>query len=115
MTPILVAAAILFVIVIAVLIARRNRHDEPGVVSFRKHIDALSPEARREVMDRVRPQPRDDRPHLGIASKEEAAVVRLEGEQPAVGVAVGELVGPSAGDRPQRRRTDPGEALPWLN
>ena len=60
MTPILVAAAILFVIVIAVLIARRNRHDEPGVVSFRKHIDALSPEARREVMDRVRPQPRDD-------------------------------------------------------
>jgi hypothetical protein len=29
------------------------------VVSFRKHIDALSPEARREVMDRVRP-PDDD-------------------------------------------------------
>jgi hypothetical protein len=29
------------------------------VVSFRKHIDALSPEARREVMDRVRP-PRDE-------------------------------------------------------
>jgi hypothetical protein len=27
---------------------------EPGVESFRRHIDALSPEARRDVQDRVR-------------------------------------------------------------
>jgi hypothetical protein len=40
-------------------ISRRPRQ-EPGVVSFRKHIDALSPEARREVMDRVRPPQADD-------------------------------------------------------
>jgi hypothetical protein len=34
----------------------RQSHQETGVESFRRHIDALSPEARREVMDRVRPQ-----------------------------------------------------------
>jgi hypothetical protein len=33
----------------------RQSHQETGVESFRRHIDALSPEARREVMDRVRP------------------------------------------------------------
>lgn len=38
----------------------RRPHQEPGVVSFRRHIDALSPEARREVMDRVRPPRADD-------------------------------------------------------
>ena len=32
---------------------------EPGVASFRRHIDALSPEARRRVRDNVHPQ-RDD-------------------------------------------------------
>ena len=40
-------------------VAHRPRQ-EPGVVSFRRHIDALSPEARREVMDRVRPPQVDD-------------------------------------------------------
>ncbi len=42
----------------AVVLSRRPRQDA-GVTSFRRHIDALSPEARREVMDRVRP-PQDD-------------------------------------------------------
>ena len=37
----------------------RGPRQEPGVVSFRRHIDALSPEARREVMDRVRDRPID--------------------------------------------------------
>jgi hypothetical protein len=41
------------------VLARRPRQ-EPGVASFRRHIDALSPEARREVMDRVREQNPDD-------------------------------------------------------
>lgn len=39
-----------------VVMRRRSRHDETGVHSFRRHIDALSPEARREVIERVRPQ-----------------------------------------------------------
>jgi hypothetical protein len=38
-----------------VIVSKGGSRQEPGVVSFRKHIDALSPEARREVMDRVRP------------------------------------------------------------
>lgn len=48
----------------AVRIIKAGPRHEPGVVNFRKHIDALSPEARREVMDRVRPPNRDqpDRP-----------------------------------------------------
>ena len=53
-------AVIIVVVVIGVILSRGGSRQEPGVVSFRKHIDALSPEARREVMDRVRPQPRDD-------------------------------------------------------
>ncbi len=38
----------------------RNSGQEPGVESFRRHIDALSPEARREVMDRVRDRKADE-------------------------------------------------------
>jgi hypothetical protein len=33
--------------------SRRPRQDE-GMATFRRHIDALSPEARRDVMDRAR-------------------------------------------------------------
>lgn len=40
---------------------RRHHRYEPGVTSFQRHIDALSPERRRESLDRARPQPRD--PH----------------------------------------------------
>jgi hypothetical protein len=38
----------------AIVLLRRSRRVESGVEQFRRHIDALSPEARREVMDRVR-------------------------------------------------------------
>jgi hypothetical protein len=56
----LVAVALLVVIGLIVYV-RRPRQDA-GLTSFRRHIDALSPEARREVMDRVRPfQPEDGR------------------------------------------------------
>jgi hypothetical protein len=37
-----------------VAVVRRRRHSESGMRSFRRHLDALSPEARREVADRVR-------------------------------------------------------------
>lgn len=60
MIYVVVAVAVIIVVVIVVILSRGGSRQEPGVVSFRKHIDALSPEARREVMDRVRPQPRDD-------------------------------------------------------
>ena len=60
MIYVVVAVAATIVVVIVVALSKGGSRQEPGVVSFRKHIDALSPEARREVMDRVRPQPRDD-------------------------------------------------------
>ena len=60
MIYVVVGVAVIIVVVIVVILSRGGSRQEPGVVSFRRHIDALSPEARREVMDRVRPQPRDD-------------------------------------------------------
>ena len=49
---ILVAIAVLLLSVLAFIrIGRRRPVD--GVESFRRHIDALSPEARRAVIDRV--------------------------------------------------------------
>ena len=60
MIYVVVAVAVIIVVVVVVILSRGGSRQEPGVVSFRRHIDALSPEARREVMDRVRPQPRDD-------------------------------------------------------
>jgi hypothetical protein len=56
---VLVAIAAVAMLGVWFMLARRP-HQEPGVVSFRRHIDALSPEARREVMDRVRPPDPDD-------------------------------------------------------
>ncbi|MEN9643486.1 MAG: hypothetical protein RL238_155 [Actinomycetota bacterium] len=50
-----VLVAIVVVVLAVLVIVMRKPHQEPGVASFRRHIDALSPEARREVMDRVRP------------------------------------------------------------
>lgn len=46
--------AVVAVAAVAVILLRGRRRREPGVTTFRRHIDALSPEARREVADRVR-------------------------------------------------------------
>ncbi|MGZ4701881.1 MAG: MprA protease, GlyGly-CTERM protein-sorting domain-containing form [Ilumatobacteraceae bacterium] len=58
-----VAAAVLLLVIGLIAYTRRPRQDA-GLTSFRRHIDALSPESRREVMDRVRParESDDDRP-----------------------------------------------------
>ena len=54
-------AVVLVLIVIGVLVGaaaylglRRRPRQDDGLRSFRRHIDALSPEARREVQDRAR-------------------------------------------------------------
>jgi hypothetical protein len=39
---------------LGVVVSRSRPRQETGVANFRRHIDALSPEARREVQDRVR-------------------------------------------------------------
>jgi hypothetical protein len=53
--PALVIALVVVLLVVVVMLGlrRRPRQDE-GMQTFRRHIDALSPEARREVMDRAR-------------------------------------------------------------
>jgi hypothetical protein len=52
--PFVVALLVVVVVVAIVLlvVARRPRQDA-GVSQFQRHIDALSSEARREVIDRV--------------------------------------------------------------
>ena len=57
----------LVVVALVTFVVMRNRtaHEESGLHSFRRHIDALSPEARREVIDRVRPQHDSPRPDQG--------------------------------------------------
>ena len=54
MTAVIILIAIALVVgVLAFIVYSRSRQPEDGVASFRRHIDALSPEARREVIDRV--------------------------------------------------------------
>ena len=48
---VLIASVVVFGALAFMRISRRRPVD--GVASFRRHIDALSPEARREVIDRV--------------------------------------------------------------
>ena len=51
LTFLLIAAVIVVVAGVAVVVSRRKSGD--GVDSFRRQIDALSPEARRTVVDQV--------------------------------------------------------------
>ena len=54
----LLVLVILIVVVLlgafAFLLLRDRPRNEDGLTSFRRHIDALSPEARREVQERAR-------------------------------------------------------------
>jgi hypothetical protein len=49
---VIIVAVLLAAALVAIRISGRRRPLD-GVASFRRHIDALSPEARREVIDRV--------------------------------------------------------------
>ena len=48
---VMIAAVIVAAVIIAIVASRRRKAD--GVDSFRRQIDALSPEARRPVVDQV--------------------------------------------------------------
>ena len=52
----LVAIIVIAVIAgsVAIIAMRRRPRQDEGMQNFRRHIDALSPEARREVHDRAR-------------------------------------------------------------
>ena len=55
MTAVIAIAAVVLLLVIGIIAYMRRPRQDSGLTSFRRHIDALSPESRREVMDRVRP------------------------------------------------------------
>jgi hypothetical protein len=60
-TAVIAVAAVVLLIAIGLIAYTRRPRQDSGLTSFRRHIDALSPESRREVMDRVRPsQPNED-------------------------------------------------------
>lgn len=52
MIPVVIAVVAIVVVVTVIVIVRSNRRRD-GVDSFRRQIDALSPEARRPVVDQV--------------------------------------------------------------
>lgn len=55
MNPIaVVALAVVLIVAVVILGSRRRPSQDDGMQTFRRHIDALSPEARRESMDRAR-------------------------------------------------------------
>jgi hypothetical protein len=51
---VIVVLIVMLVIALVILYSRRRPRQDEGMQTFRRHIDALSPEARREVMDRAR-------------------------------------------------------------
>ena len=61
MTAFIAVAAVALLLAIGLIAYTRRPRQDAGLTSFRRHIDALSPESRREVVDRVRPvQPEND-------------------------------------------------------
>ncbi len=61
LTVVLIVVGVL-VVVVALVVAGRRRSSADGVDSFRRQIDALSPEARRPTIDQMKPSetPSDD-------------------------------------------------------
>ncbi len=55
MTVVIAVVAVVLLLAIGLIAYARRPRQDAGLTSFRRHIDALSPESRREVMDRVRP------------------------------------------------------------
>lgn len=53
MTTVVIVVLAVVVLGALVFLLGRNRRPDDGVTNFRRHIDALSPEARREVIERV--------------------------------------------------------------
>ena len=74
--PIAIIAGIVLAVAIMILVVRSRRSND-GVDSFRRQIDALSPEARRPVIDQMygaadRPEPRIEpriEPHPSAATE----------------------------------------------
>ena len=58
-TAVIIAVFVVGVVALALsAAARRNRRAPDDIASFRRQIDALSPEARRQTSDRMKPSER---------------------------------------------------------
>ena len=55
MTPIIVALVVVVVAIVVAVVAAGRRRRPDDIASFRRQIDALSPEARRQTSDRMKP------------------------------------------------------------
>ena len=56
MNPLIVIAIVVIVVLaVAASLALRRRPRQDDIASFRRQIDALSPEARRQTTDRMKP------------------------------------------------------------
>ena len=55
MTLVITVAAVALLVVIGLIAYARRPRQDAGLTSFRRHIDALSPESRREILGRARP------------------------------------------------------------
>lgn len=62
MSPVILAVAAILLVALAVVVFKRT-HRPDGVAEFQRQIDALSPEARRPVVDQL--QQLDDDPDDG--------------------------------------------------
>lgn len=63
MTPLIAIIIIVVVAAVILYLVSRSRRSNDGVDSFRRQIDALSPEARRPVIDQINKSPdRSDAP-----------------------------------------------------
>ena len=60
MITVIIAVVVGLVVVVAVVVMAggRRRPAPDDIASFRRHIDALSPEARRQTSDRMKPSER---------------------------------------------------------
>lgn len=56
-----IGIVVVLLVLLGMAVSRTRQRQETGIASFRRHIDALAPEARREVQDRVR----GNMPHRG--------------------------------------------------
>ena len=70
MTVVIALAAVVLLVAIGLIAYTRRPRQDAGLTSFRRHIDALSPESRREVMDRVRPSPEPDHDRSNDSTQE---------------------------------------------
>jgi preprotein translocase subunit SecG len=52
-TVVVIAVVVALVVIAVVVVLIRRSRSADGVATFRRQIDALSPEARREVVDKV--------------------------------------------------------------